>query len=155
MKFISEAIIDQVIDQLAETPDIYIQEIEILQAKYPVIIAYLFSESFRMLSQEEREFMLYLAMVILKSIEREQGQLPAITEASLEGAEDQNWEQFQNAGGSTFRDKLNVFFENTPQEDLLAFLEDSLEEDEEQPITKEGKELIFVSLKSIIDSVGG
>lgn len=154
MKFISETIIDEVIEQLADSPEAYTLEVEALQARHPVIMGYLFSETFRMLSQEEREFMLYLAIVVLMSIEKGESQLAAVKEDSLEEAEDKNWEIFQEAKGSTFRDKLNVFFENTPQEDLLAFLEDSLEDDDEQPISNEGKELIFVSLKSVIDSLG-
>ena len=51
-----------------------------------------------------------------------------------------------------FRDRLNVFFEKTSQEDLLAFIEDSLLEEEEELVTKVGREPMFIALKSIIDS---
>jgi hypothetical protein len=44
-----------------------------------------------------------------------------------------------------------VFFDGYPQEDLLAFLEDSLQQDEENPVTGVGAELIAVTAKSIID----
>ena len=153
MKFISETIIEQVITNLAETPDGYDQAIEDFQKSQPVIMAYLFSESFRMLSQEEREFMLYLAIVVWKSVNEATEELPGVKAAALEVAEDRNWEAFQNASGRTFRDKLDVFFDNYLQEDLLAFVEDSLEEDDEHPLSKPGREVIFVSLKSIIDSL--
>ena len=37
------------------------------------------------------------------------------------------------------------------QEDLLAFVEDNLVEDEDSVVTKEGREPMFVALKSVID----
>lgn len=153
MKFVSEEIIDSVIQQLAEDSEGYDQTVAALRLKQPVIMAYLFSESFRMLSLEEREFMLYLVIVIWKSIQQVENGLPQVTEANIEEAEDKNWAIFQDAPGRTFRDKLTAFFENASQEDLLAFVEDSLEEDDEQSLSKEGREVIFVSLKTIIDSL--
>ena len=48
-----------------------------------------------------------------------------------------------------------MFFENTQQEDLLAFIEDSLtpgeDDDEEFPVTEEGAEAMFVMLKTVVD----
>lgn len=151
MKFVSENIIDSVIQKLETAPEGYDQAIEALQQKQPVLMAYLFSESFRMLQQEEREFLLYLVIVIWMSVDKSAEKIPQITAAAIEEAEDRNWGLFQKAGGRSFRDKLDIFFENYLQEDLLAFLEDSLEDDDEQPLTKEGKEVIFISVKSIID----
>ena len=46
---------------------------------------------------------------------------------------------------------MDVFFEDYAQEDMLAFVEDNLVEDEDSTITKEGREPIFVALKSVID----
>ena len=46
---------------------------------------------------------------------------------------------------------MDVFFENYQQEDLLAFVEDSLIDDEDEIVTKVGREPMFVALKSIID----
>ena len=50
-----------------------------------------------------------------------------------------------------FRDRMDIFFENYSQEDLLAFVEDNLVEDEDSLVTKEGREPMFVALKSVID----
>ena len=154
MKFVSEAIIDTIITQLEDDPEGYDQAVEALRLKQPVIMAYLFSESFRMLSQEEREFMLYLVIVVWKAMNEVEQELPKINEAHIEITEDKNWEIFHEAKGRTFRDKLDALFENYAQEDLLAFVEDSLEEDVEQPLSPEGREVIFVSLKTIVDCLG-
>ncbi|MEO0876376.1 MAG: hypothetical protein AAFY48_17390, partial [Bacteroidota bacterium] len=44
------------------------------------------------------------------------------------------------------------FFKQHPaEEELLALVEDAILDDDESPVTNEGREPIFVSLKSIID----
>ena len=95
--------------------------------------------------------MLYLVIVAWESMNEVESELPKVNEAGIEILEDKNWGIFQEAKGRTFRDKLDALFENYEQEDLLAFVEDSLEEDVEQPLSPEGREVIFVSLKTIID----
>ncbi|MFT5382917.1 MAG: hypothetical protein ACI81W_000313, partial [Saprospiraceae bacterium] len=62
------------------------------------------------------------------------------------------WEKLSENQSKGFRDKLDVFFENTSQEDLLAFVEDALVQDEEDDmISPEGREYVFITLKTIID----
>ena len=52
------------------------------------------------------------------------------------------------------RDRMTVFFDDSDQEDLLAFVEDALvEDDEDSVVTKEGREPIFVALKTVIDII--
>jgi len=51
---------------------------------------------------------------------------------------------------------LDAFFEGYAQEDLLAYVEDSLLLSEEQGknelgVTPEGRPLLFISLKTLID----
>ena len=52
-----------------------------------------------------------------------------------------------------FNEKIDPFFKDYPQEDLLAFVEDSLVQDEDSEITNEGRDYIFIALKTIIDSL--
>ena len=53
----------------------------------------------------------------------------------------------------TLKEIADFFFQDYPQEDLLAFVEDSLIDDEENdtPISNIGRNVIFVSMKSFID----
>ncbi|MBK8670547.1 MAG: hypothetical protein IPN89_14270 [Saprospiraceae bacterium] len=46
-------------------------------------------------------------------------------------------------------------FRNYRQEDLLAMVEDSIQQDDENFVTVVGREIIFVACKSIIDTVDG
>ena len=149
--FVSEQIIDH---QAALTTD-YQAEMEDFRANQPVILSYFFSENFNVLTAEEREYLLYLALVIWKSIKQVRPDLPTIDEDKLGNAEEKNFELFAAATGRRFRDKLDVFFENYEQEDLLAFVEDALEIDDEDTgnfqVTTIGREPIFMALKTLID----
>ena len=111
-----------------------------------------------MFTQKENEYILYLILVIWKALGLSGERVPDVTELQLSQAEGHNWERLQGVKAKGFHERLNVFFDNYPQEDLLAFVEDALaeEEEEEMPlVTKEGREAIFVSLKSAIDCLTG
>ncbi len=74
---------------------------------------------------------------------------------TIETAEDKNWEMLKDASGKHFRERLDVFFDAYPQEDLLAFAEDALVHDEEEMVSSEGREYVFIALKTIIDCLHG
>lgn len=147
--FISETIIDNVVVTLEEAD--FEQEITDFTDDYPVLIEYWGAEDFSLLTQDERELMLYLLLVLTKSVEKAIGTLPDISDEALENAEERNWERLEKVTSKHSRDRMDVFFDNYPQEDLLAFVEDNLVEDEDSVVTKEGREPMFVALKSVID----
>ncbi len=147
--FISETIIDNVVVALEEAD--FEQEITDFTDDYPVLIEYWGAEDFSLLTQDERELMLYLLLVLTKSVEKAKGTLPDISDEALENAEERNWERLETVTSKHFRDRMDVFFDKYPQEDLLAFVEDNLVEDEDSVVTKEGREPMFVALKSVID----
>lgn len=147
---VSEAIIDNVVESL-ENID-FEEEVQAFSEKQSLLVSYIFSEDFELLTQDEREYMLYLLLVIVNSVEKAYGNITPFSKKALEEAEEKNWELLENVSAKKFRDRLDIFFKNTKQEDLLAFVEDALEEDEEDTVvTKEGREPIFVALKSVID----
>ncbi len=147
--FISETIIDNVVTALEEAD--FEQEIIDFTEEYPVLIEYWGAEDFTLLTQDERELMLYLLLVLTKSVEQVKGALPPLSDEDLENAEERNWERLETVTSKLFRDRMDVFFNDYPQEDLLAFVEDNLVEDEDSVVTKEGREPMFVALKSVID----
>jgi hypothetical protein len=147
--FISETIIDNIVEEL-ESAD-FEKEVADFSKKQPLLISYIFSEDFELLTQDEREYMLYLLLVVFKSIEKTAIKIPPLSKKALEIAEERNWELMETVTAKHFRDRLDVFFKDTKQEDLLAFIEDALVEDEDNIVTKEGREPMFIALKSIID----
>ena len=147
--FISENTIDGVVEAL-ESVD-FEQEVERFGKRQPALMSYIFSEDFELLTQAEREYMLYLMLVVWQSVEKTKGSLNMINKKDLEAAEERNWELLDTIEDNRFRERMTVFFDDSEQEDLLAFVEDALVEDDDSTVTKEGREPIFVALKSVID----
>ena len=156
MKFVDESTIDSVAIRLGTSEKDRSEAIKALEKEQPVLLAYLFSENFKVFLPQEREYILFLVLVLLESIkETVQKNIPPIREEALSQAEEQNWEKIQQVSAKRFRERLDVFFKDTPQEDLLAFIEDALIDEEEGLLSQVGREPIFIVLKSIIDTLHG
>ncbi|MFZ4545259.1 MAG: hypothetical protein ACOYOA_14505 [Saprospiraceae bacterium] len=159
MKIIDDKIIDAVIESLDTLEDEYDRQVSEFYKQQPVIASFMESEQTGILSDEERDFLEYLALVIYKAVEKVEKKVPAVSEEQLEEVEEKNWDMLENAKGKTFTDRVDVFFEDYEQEDLLAFVEDSLvfdpDDDEANMdfLTDEGREPMFVILKTIIDAL--
>lgn len=145
-------IIDEVTEELSASEKALEHTLGLMNEQQPVLLGYLFSESFEAFEEQEREFLLFLSSVIWKSIFRVWGSQNQVTERQIENAEERNWTILKLAQGRDFQERLNVFFEEHPgKEDILSFVEDALLEDDDSPVTAEGREPLFVSLKTIID----
>jgi hypothetical protein len=158
MKFVSEDIIDAIIDELdAISDDQYEERMEAFAKAQPVIIAYLFDEeNLHLLTEDERGFLQYLILIAWASIERVNGPGEPVSEDQIGEAEEKNYAILEASTAKTFRDRVDPFFEGYAQEDLLAFIEEALLEDEGDPealLTKEGREPLFVAAKSLIDTL--
>lgn len=148
--FIEEKVIEEIAEKLGASPDLFATAIESVKDQQPAILGYLFSESFEALTNQERDYMLYLAVVVIQSIaEKSDSELMEVD--AIGEMEETNWTIANQHTSGTFRDQLNPFFENYKQEDLLAFVEDALIDEEEGLLTKEGRMPIFITLKTIID----
>lgn len=158
MKKISEEDIDIAIGEI-EANGITEEMIEAFKSSQPIVFAYLFSDSFDLSTQDEKEYLLYLVMVAWKAISKVHPEMNDVEEEEIGESEEKNWELINNVSATKFRDRLTILFENSNQEDLLAFAEDMLTELEEEEttekeiVTKEGRELLFVAYKSIIDAM--
>lgn len=145
-------IIDEVTEELSASAKAVEKTLDMMNEQQPVLLAYLFSESFEVFTEQEREFILFLVCVIWKSIFRVFGPQEIVRETHLSAADDVNWGLINEVSSHRFRERLDVFFQQHPEEEeLLAFVEDAILDDDESPVTNEGREPIFVSLKSIID----
>ncbi len=156
MKFVSEKIIDAVIDEFENLNETETEQrlAEFAEAE-PVLVAYLFHpENFHLLTDDERGYLEYLAYIIWASNRKVNGAEEAVGEEEIGMAEEKNFERLEASTAKKFRERLTPFFENYPQEDLLAFAEEAVleEENEEEPlVSREGREPIFIALKTVID----
>lgn len=159
MKFVSEKIIDAVIDELENYSDEqYETQMEAFAEEQPVLFAWLFSEHFELLNEEEKGYLQYLSLIAWRSIVKTNGNLESASEEQIGLAEEANYAILDASNAKNFRDRLNEFFEGSDQEDLLAFAEEAVLEDEDDPesiVTKEGKEPIFIALKTMVDVLTG
>lgn len=155
MEFVSEKIIDAVIDELEKLDDgQYETLMEEFAEAQPVLVAWLFSEHFDLLTDDEKGYLQYLSLIAWRSIVRVNGPGEPASEDQIGEAEEANFEILEASTAKKFRDRLNVYFEDTDQEDLLAFAEEAVLEDEDDPesmVTKEGREVIFVAVKTLVD----
>lgn len=153
MKIVTEDILDQVVERFDDSDAAYESAVETMEQEQPVLLGYLFSEEFEAFTQEEKEYVLLLSTIIWSALkEANGGTVPPMTQKALVEMEEQNWAKLEGISTQHFHERINVFFEDYAQEDLLAFVEDALADDEEDPmVTKEAREAIFVTLKTVID----
>lgn len=149
--FVSEQLIDTVAEELGASEGAFAVTLQEMEQHQPVLMGYLYSDNFDLFTEQEREFLLFLIIVVYESVKRGIGTPTVISEEQLSLAEERNWTLLQEAKGKGFHEKLDVFFQDTEQEDLLAFAEDGLSDIEDGYVTKEGREAVFVTVKSVID----
>ncbi len=148
---ITEQQIDQIFDKLDTSEEWYDELLQDMQVEQPSLLAYLVAEQFDILTMEEKDFMLYLALVIWQSVREVRGDLAPVSETKLGEAEEANWAIFEVTKTKSFRAQLDAFYEQSKQEDLIALVEDALVDDGDDLVTKEGREPMFVALKTLID----
>lgn len=155
---IEETIIESAAESIgSQSEENYQKMLNNFKEKHPVILAYIFSKNLDLLTSEERHLLLYFVLVTRKAILKIQRiEPPQVTAEQIAQAEDENWSKIVDNNSRDFRERLTPFFEQTKQEDLLAFFEDVLVDEEEEWVTKAGREYIFVGAKTIVDVwVGG
>ena len=118
--------------------------------EHPAIIAYFNSEGFGILTNQEKDLLWYCTMVILQSIRDDRGPLPQSTTEDLAEREELNYEALQGKV-TKFKDIADFFFKDFEEEELLAFVEDTLMPDEDSFVTPVGRKVLLISLKTIID----
>lgn len=152
-QFIAEADIDFIFEEMSRQESLQEKWLRSFSNQQPHIASWLLGESFELLTEEEKDLLFFLAMVIYEASKKKNGQIPEIDGDSLRDAEELNWQIMEDVKSHTFRDRISIFFEDTDQEDILAFIEDALVEDEEdEPIvTKVGREPMFLGLKTVAD----
>ncbi len=156
MRVVSDAVIDSVLDELEEYDETeYERQVSAFAREQPYLFAYLHSEdNFHLLTEEEKGYVQYLGLVVWLSVSRVNGTLPLVESEQIGVAEERNYERIETASGRGFEDRIAVFYEHTDQEALLNFaVEAVMEEEGEQDlvVTPEGREIIFVAVKTVID----
>lgn len=147
---IQETTIERVLERLESGTDDYRVEIQDFAEAQPHLAAYLTNEDGDTLNEEERTLLMFGAVVIYQSVLDERAVRGIIPEAMIGQAEEENYALMPEKGA--FRDRLTPFFEDSDEEELLAFAEDLIvAEADEDGITKEAREPMFIALKTLVD----
>jgi hypothetical protein len=160
--FVTEQRIDSVAELLGINENTLLAVAEKFQKKQLSLFAYLQSEPTESFTQEEKDWLLFIALIIFESCEQSGFTPEMISPEEVVDAEEQNWEMLEEVQARNFHDRLDVFFEDTDQEDLLSFIEVALTEPEEEEengelvddapiVTPEAREPMFVMLKTLVD----
>lgn len=155
---VSESTIDKILEKFESDNLNYEGMVQEFATDQPAIFSYLIGDNEGVFSQEEEDFLLYLALVIYKSAEEaSDDELPLIEQDDITEAEEANWSLMESSKSTDFHKQLDIFYETSPQEDLMAFVEDAItgeaenEDGEAFTLTPEGREPMFVMLKTVID----
>ncbi len=92
----------------------------------PTFTQYLRTDTFELLSEAERDYLQYLALVIYGAVRAEHSSLPTLDGEAIEEWEEKVWAWLEPTVGKPMAQRLDVVFESIDQEELLAFAEDSL-----------------------------
>ncbi|MCB0703900.1 MAG: hypothetical protein KDC34_01260, partial [Saprospiraceae bacterium] len=110
--FVTEKQIDFAADRL--NPEHLEEAVERFGRAQPGILAFLLSEAFDVLFPEERDFMLYLTLIIWNaSADAATEEIPIIAQDAIGQREEINWGIFEEAKSKSFRQKMDAFFEDT------------------------------------------
>lgn len=150
---IPERIIDSIVERFEDNESGYEEAINELMDTQPALLAFLTQESSEVLIEEEKDIMWYIHLIIFHSCLEAGWSIPEIDDSTLSENEEANWEVYQQTTTGSFRERITPLFEDFSEEDLLAFVEDTLEIEEDSPITKVGREVIFMMAKTTIDAL--
>lgn len=153
---IKEEDIDTVYVQLAMDPEGGVKVMSDFAESQPHVAAWLLGDGFDVLTEDEQDYMFFLATSVYLAVKSKVEQMPVLDGESLRNAEERNWSLLEGVKAKSFQDRITVLFEDSDQEDLLAFVEDSLAEDDvfqDDVTTPVGREPIFVAMKSLIDAM--
>ncbi len=154
MIYITENTIDKYIDSF-EDQSTYDKKLQQLLIDQKDLMAFISIENQSLLTSDEAGLLEYITMTLYYSAKDQCGNINNIKGKDLEDAEEKNWEIFNSIPSASYSKVIDNFFENYPQEDLLALVEDALQPDEEQVISTVGREIILVTCKAIIDVLHG
>lgn len=152
MVAISEDLIMEVIESFDRNEKAFFAIQESISNSQPAIAAMLTDESMELLNDDEYELLWFVIIVVYQCITQQFGDVLPISTGSLERIEEDNWELLGENVNVPFRARLDTFYARTNQEDLLSFIEDSFESDDEMHIAPASREVLFITAKSCMDA---
>lgn len=152
MKFVSEDDIQTLMDACDQNDKIFFDLQDKIAKEEMGISALLTDDNLKLLNEEEFDLLWFMSTIVYGSF-TSMNEIKDISAKSLESIEEKNWNLMSVIKGTDFKSKLDVYFEKYTQEDLLAFIEDSLAPDEDLEINSAAREVLFVASITLLDAL--
>lgn len=125
--------------------------------EHPAVVAYLMTAGDNLLSEDERDLLIYLGMVVWQIVKKLSGDIPQITTDHLERAETQNIQMLEYLEGESeedFMSTIQVLIESYNQPEILRYVVEAIIEDDEDSfaIGDEAKGVMLLCIKTVIDA---
>lgn len=152
---IQESTIERILQRLESGADDFALEIQDFAHSQPGLMTYLTDEDNDIFTEAERELLIFGAVVIYQSVTDQFVEPKPVADATIGQAEEANYSLIGEGKGA-FRERITPLFESSPEEELLAFAEDLLiAGEEEDNVSNEAREPLFVTLKTVVDVLTG
>ncbi|MGK7395140.1 MAG: hypothetical protein ACNS62_11250 [Candidatus Cyclobacteriaceae bacterium M3_2C_046] len=154
MRRITDIDIDETQDILDNLPEEKLEHLIIdMGESQPYILAYLMAVEHDTFSEEEREFLLYMGIMIWKAAGGKNYQTK-VSDVDIETAEEMNLKMLEyllveNDAG--FQDFVSNLLNSYHQSSLLKFVVTSIMEEQSGHFDEENFGALFITLKTIID----
>lgn len=145
---IPESIIEEQIAQVNQYDD---TNIDPFVTEQEAFLSYIKSEIAPSLLEDELQLFLFCISVIYNAVKVSSSDPIEFDIEEFENYDELNWGARDKS--ITFEKSKDLLFKNYQEEDLLAFVEDLLIDDDESQLTDVGKEIIFLNAKSYIDTL--
>lgn len=159
---IPESALETALARLSTESAVEVAAVAFARAQTPYL-QYLRTEGFDLLSDAERDYLLYLALVVYDAAVEHLGPaaIPTLAGEAIESWDERCWGWMESASNKPMRERLDAFFDAIDQEELLAFAEDSLVDPERDERDAEAelfanagsRELGLVALGSLIGAL--
>ncbi|MEL7377643.1 MAG: hypothetical protein AAFN65_11845 [Bacteroidota bacterium] len=147
---ISEVAIERVLERLSGGGEDFAQDLSDFGEAQPFLLNYLTQEDTEAFTQPEQELLLFAAVVVYQSILEERSEPAQVQGEAIAKREEVYYQLLQDQAKGQFADRISIFFEQSQEEELLAFIEDLLSPDEDSPVSTEAREAMFVSLATVV-----
>jgi hypothetical protein len=145
---IQEKTIEKVMEEVASN-EVYSEEIRTtFNTNQEDYIAYLEKEVYSLISDPEKDLMLFMLYSINEFTSKDKGNVASIELHNYFDTEEEMWKMYEEKIKSPFKERITPFFEAIDEEEALAFVEDLLieaenEEDEDLVIDPAGRDVIW------------
>lgn len=150
---IKEQNINAVLDMIEEDDFDMEAAVKKIDTSLPTILSYSLSENFDLLTEEETDYFKYLGVTILIATLNNIDSIKDKSEDDIDAIEEKVWAKMELNKSKKFNERINVFFEETKEEDLMAFIEDGLTPEDNDFVSPAGRELMFVGLATMVEAL--